>query len=107
MKHEHPAIRNGNIARMQKPINMATKLEHLKGAAYTAITMHQSVKDGSSISYEDARATVLKWMNFGLEEGQQHDMTEYFQFKDQKLDPTIRQQFQEEAWEALEYFNLI
>lgn len=82
-----------------------TKAEFLKGAAYTAITNYTAVKNGWC-SFEEGKKTVLKWINFGLPEGEYWDMNEYFD-KDVcgfELNAKIRNEFSQEAVEALEFF---
>lgn len=88
-----------------------TETEYIKGAIYTAQTQHKSCLDGR-VSFEKARKTVLKWMNFGLPEGQYHDMKKYFNKEVSGSGPVmsdikLRTQSEKEAWEALEYFDLI
>ena len=81
------------------------KKEFLKGAAYAAITNMACVKEGY-ITFEEAKKTVLKWMNFGLPEGEIWDMTEYFNPKVSgfKLNEQMRNYFSKEAREALKFF---
>lgn len=82
-----------------------TKTEFLKGAAYTAITNHTAVKSGWC-SFEEGKKTVLKWMNFGLPEGEYWDMNEYFEksVSGFKITEKIRKEFTKEATEAFEFF---
>lgn len=88
-----------------------TTTEHIKGAAYTAITMMESVKAGD-IAYDKAKAIVLKWMNFGMPEGETYDMKEYFK-KDVSghgpimVDEKLRKEMSEDAWNAFCFFDII
>jgi len=88
-----------------------TKTEFIKGAIYTAQNQHQSVLNGDT-DYDSARKTVLKFMNFGLKEGQYYNMMEYFDSKisgagDVMKNKVLLESSKKEAWEALEYFDLI
>lgn len=83
-----------------------TKLEYLKSAAYTATNQHRCVLKGY-VSYEAGRATVLKWMGFGLEDGRKYNMVEYFKLNDPDLDAELQKELRKEVWDALEFFDLI
>jgi len=76
------------------------KKEFLKGVAYTAITNHLCVKEGY-ITFEEAKKTVLKWMNGG-----EWDMNDYLNKKVSgfKLNGKMRDYFAKEAVEAFEFF---
>lgn len=87
------------------------QIEHIKSAAYTAITMNRQTKKGQ-YTYEEARKIVLKWMGFGLPEGETWDMEKYFNKNVSGHGPVMQEtrlimNTEKEAWEALEYFNLL
>lgn len=85
--------------------------DQIIGAIYTAQNQYILVKEGH-VTYEKARETILKWMNFGKPDGEYHDMMKYFNkevsgYGPVMSDAKLRMQSEKEAWEALEYFDLI
>ena len=85
--------------------------EHIKNAIYTAQNQHKLVLSGDA-NYDEARNMILKFMNFGLEKGKQHDVIKYFKNEvsgsgEIMKDEILRDQSKKEAWEALEYFDII
>lgn len=88
-----------------------TKAERIVSIIYTLQTQYELVKSGHQ-EYDEGRGIILKWMNFGLPEGQYHDLMEYFQegianHSDIMKNPKLLSESKRLAWDALDYFDLI
>lgn len=87
------------------------KTEDTVSAIYMAQTQHECVKLGQQ-TYEEGREIILKFMNHGLPPGEYHNMMDYFKdgvadHSDIMKDPDILSESKRQAWDALDYFDLI
>lgn len=90
---------------------MTTEAEYIKNAIYTAQNQHKLVLSRHQ-KYDEAKEMIIKFMSFGLPNGEYHNLRKYFQNEvsgsgDIMSNEELRDHSKKEAWEALEYFNLI